>query len=282
MEFEWLDCISLPGNPAKPNDDSWAHEGRAAVVFDGATGLGESLLPGNSDAAWLAQFGARRLMAHARDGDGPREALRSALADAERSFIGLRRRAPKENYETPFAAMMFAVADATGFEALWFGDCVALVQRPGGAVEIIGEAFDKRSAEARSVAMLASAKGIPPAASTNRPEFFPALRAGRNRFNTGKGSWLFAPDARAADHVTATHVTAPRGTAVLLASDGFLALASDYQCYDAQGLIAAAQSNGLAALGTELRAVEEGDPEGRRFARFKKSDDATALLLRLI
>jgi hypothetical protein len=31
----------------------------------------------------------------------------------------------------------------------------------------------------------------------------------------------------------------------------------------------------------ELRAVEDGDPEGVRFPRFKKSDDATALLVRV-
>ncbi len=68
---------------------------------------------------------------------------------------------------------------------------------------------------------------------------------------------------------------------LLIASDGFLALTSDYDSYDSAGLLAAAKSKGLAALGEELRAVEETDPLGERFSRFKKSDDATALLLRL-
>jgi len=43
----------------------------------------------------------------------------------------------------------------------------------------------------------------------------------------------------------------------------------------------AAQEKGLAALGEELRAIEAGDSGGDKFPRFKKSDDATALLLRL-
>jgi hypothetical protein len=34
-------------------------------------------------------------------------------------------------------------------------------------------------------------------------------------------------------------------------------------------------------LGEELRAIEAGDSGGDKFPRFKKSDDATALLLRL-
>jgi hypothetical protein len=66
-----------------------------------------------------------------------------------------------------------------------------------------------------------------------------------------------------------------------LASDGFLALVSDYGAYSADSLMAAALDKGLAALGDELRAIEAADPDGARFARFKKSDDATAILLRL-
>ena len=280
MEFTFLDALSIPGNPARPNDDAWGQTSGAAVVLDGATNLGESLLPGDSDAAWIARFAARRLMAHCQEGARPRDALSAALRDAQVSFNGLRKRAPKENYENPYASMMFARATAKGFDALWFGDCVALVKRPESGVEIVGEAFDKRAAESRRVAMLARAKGLAPAAGYNRPEFLSALRTARNSVNTDKGGWLFGPDAQAADHVRSRHIDAPAGTALLLASDGFLALASDYGLYDAETLAEAAKTKGLEALGRELRLTEESDPEGLRFPRFKKSDDATAVLLR--
>jgi hypothetical protein len=46
-------------------------------------------------------------------------------------------------------------------------------------------------------------------------------------------------------------------------------------------LFAAAEGRGLAALAGELRSIEAADPEGVRFPRFKRSDDATALLLRV-
>ena len=59
MQFEFIDALSIPGHPAKPNDDAWGQTSGAAVVLDGATNLGDSLLPGESDAAWLARFGAR-------------------------------------------------------------------------------------------------------------------------------------------------------------------------------------------------------------------------------
>lgn len=281
MPFTILDALSIPGNPAKPNDDALAHFERAAVVFDGATGLGEPLLPGDSDAAWIARFGANRLMAHLKEGAAAQVALKSALEDAERSFNGLARRKPEETYEIPFASMMLAVESAAGFDALWFGDCAALVKRDREDAFIVGEAFDKKSAERDGAARLAAKTGLAPAAGVNRPEILPALRRARNRLNTDGGSWTFGPDPRAAEHAGFARVAAHAGTHVLIGSDGFLALVSEYAAYDVEGLVAAARSKGLAALGQELRAIEEGDPEGHAYPRFKKSDDATALLLKI-
>lgn len=282
MPFDLVDSMSVPADPAKPNEDAFAAEANDVAVFDGATCLGEMLLPGPSDAAWIAHFGARRLMAHRRDGEAPKDALRLALADAQKSFIGLRRRPPKDTWEIPFASMMFVSAMENGFEALWFGDCAALVLDTGENVEIVGEAFDKRAAEARRVKMMAEAKGLPPAGGVSRAEFLPLLRAARNKVNTREGGWLFSPDARATDHVASKHMAAPPGTLILLATDGFLALASDYGAYSAQGLVEAVRDKGLRTLSEELRALEDGDGEGRRFPRLKKSDDATAVLLRMI
>jgi serine/threonine protein phosphatase PrpC len=281
MKFELLDSLSLPGNPEKPNDDALARSASAAVVFDGATGLGENLMPGASDAAWLATFGSRRLMAHLSDGDAPKEAVRAAMEDAQKSYKVLRKREPKERYEIPYASLMLACATPDGANMLWFGDCAALVKRPDEPVEIVGVAFDSRTLESSRVAKLAAKHGLLPAAGINRPEYMEALRKARNYANTQKGHWTFAPDPNAADHASEQVIAAPPGTMLLLCTDGFLALASDYGRYDPQTLIDAAQAKGLKALGEELRAIEAADPGGTKYPRFKTSDDATALLVRL-
>jgi hypothetical protein len=281
MQFAVLDQLTLPGNPAKPNEDALGAAEGMAVVMDGATGLGEPLMPGKSDAAWLAGFGVRRILAHGRDGASGREAVTAALFDAQTSYEALRKRPPAETYEIPFASMMLAVANADGFEALFYGDCAGLVKRPGEAVEVVGIAFEARALESSHVARLAKSKGLNPAGDINRLEFLDALRKSRNRVNTAKGHWLFGPDAAAADHVRSGMFAAPAGTKLLLSTDGFLALASDYGRYDAETLMEAAQAKGLGAMGAELRAIESGDPEGVAFPRFKTSDDATALLLEL-
>jgi serine/threonine protein phosphatase PrpC len=128
--------------------------------------------------------------------------------------------------------------------------------------------------------MVAQMANMSAASGINRPEIEPLLRAARNRINSGR-NWLFSPDVRAADHVSRRHLSLQKDALLLLASDGFLALVSDYNVYDMQGLMAAAAAKGLAALGTELRAIEDADPLGEKFPRFKKSDDATAVLLRV-
>jgi hypothetical protein len=282
VPFEVIDSLTLPGDPAKPNDDAFAHRARAAVVMDGATGLGESLMPGPSDAAWVSRFGANRLMAHSEEGLNPHDAVAAALRDTENSFVNLRRRTPIETYEMPFSSMMFVTQTAAGFDALWFGDCAVLVERPGDAVELVGDAIKKKVREADRVKALAASLGENAASNSLRNAFLPALRAARNTVNTERGGWLFGPDARAAEHVASARVFAPTGTTLLLVSDGFLAFASDYDRYDIAALMTAAREKGLKSLGGELREIEAADPDGARFPRFKKSDDATALLLKIV
>jgi hypothetical protein len=310
MSFEVLEHLSLAGDPAKANEDALGYGGNAALVIDGATPLGDGLMPGPSDAAWIAQFGARRLMAHLRDGDGARKALRATLGDAQKSFEALRRHEPEEMWQMPCASMMSVVEINTGpppfraqsaqegevavagpqtsegrrgleIELLWFGDCAALIKQGDQPVTVVGETFDKRAAEARRAQALAKEKNLSPAANLSRAEFLGSLRASRNRINSGN-NWLFSPDVKAAAHVSRRVMKVKSGSELLLLSDGFLALASDYGVYSPDSLMAAALSKGLVSLGEELRAIEAADGGGDRFPRFKKSDDATALLLRLV
>ena len=277
MTFVLLESLSLPGDPAKTNEDAYAHADNAALVLDGATPLGDPLMPGPSDAAWLAQFGARRLMAHLNDGDAPKDALTNTLTDAQKSFEALRRHPVREKWQTPCASLMLAAESKSALEFLWFGDCTALLQHGDGCA-IIGDAFERRGLETYSARRQAQEKNLKPAPDLNRAALLDGMRATRNRINSGK-NWLFSPEPRAAAHVSRQLINVPAGALLLIASDGFLALATDYGAYDEMSLVTAAKSKGLAALGAELRAIESADPMGEKFARFKKADDSTALLL---
>ncbi len=75
---------------------------------------------------------------------------------------------------------------------------------------------------------------------------------------------------------------APSGSDILLTSDGFSALVDLYGRMDAEELMRAALIRALRRLADVARLIEtHEDPDGILFPRFKLSDDATALLLRV-
>jgi hypothetical protein len=282
MQFQILDSVSVPGNPEKPNEDAFAHTEQMAVVFDGVTAITEPLMPGKSDPAWLAQFAARRLAAHSNDGGNPRDWIANAATDASKSFTALRRRGPAERYEIPYASlMMTAIGDDT-LDAFWFGDCAAIVKPAAGGAQVIGDAIDSRTREREFIAGLAASEGVSPIAALASANSKPTLRARRNKFNTPKGPWLFAPDPKCAKNASTARAAIAPGAVVLIASDGLLSLITDYERYTPETFVDAAMSGGLAALVEEVRAIEADDPEGIGHPRFKKSDDATGILLRVV
>jgi hypothetical protein len=65
MRLRRLDAITDAGGAGRPNDDAMCVGPGIAAVLDGATGLGSRLLDVPSDAAWVAERGAERLLHHA-------------------------------------------------------------------------------------------------------------------------------------------------------------------------------------------------------------------------
>lgn len=282
-----LDQLSLPGRPDKPNDDTLGYSGAVAFVLDGATGLGDTpLMPGVSDAAWVAHAVRDGLMRHAHGMAGDLAALcRMALLDVEREFEAQRHRETFERYEIPWATLVMIGMTRGEAHIAFLGDSRILVQDPTGPVHHFGAPLAYRKGEQTlASSMIAKAKetghrslGI----ESIRDTVMPQLRRARSKVNTSEGYWLAGPDARSAHNLAETKLKLEGPAVALLMTDGFYALAEDYGVYDDRSLIAAAQSKGLAALGRELRAIEDADPMGARFPRMKKSDDATALLVQL-
>ena len=269
MRLQLIDQVTAPGDIARPNEDAWCASESFAAVLDGATGLGEPLLEAPSDAAWLADAGAEALMRHAPKAHG-RDLLSAVLTELERRFLDARLRAPAEMYELPMASAV--MAQATNSEALtllWYGDCCAVIERPGAPAEVIGDVSAKRSEEAQRASRAAAALGRGPAGSLRTPEVLAALRADRNRWNQAGGPWTFAPDVRCAEHAGIATLAAPSGAWLLLATDGFTALATDYGRCSLPALLGVARERGLATVLADVRAVEHADPEGRAYPRIQ-------------
>jgi hypothetical protein len=278
-----LDKISVPGRPDKANDDAMGAAGSVAFVLDGATGLGDTpLLPGESDAAWVANFAAAALAAHAPGLAGDLDSLAfKAMSDVKAAFESQRLRETFARYEIPWATLAICGVTRGTFHTGFLGDSRILVRDASGAVHHFGAPLKYRKYE-RSLAssMIAQAKGAQIGIESIRATVLPQLRAARERVNTPEGYWLLGPDPRAAAHVVRSSMELLEPIFALLMTDGFYALTEDYRLYSDIGLVEAAIGKGLAALCGELRDVEEDDPSGLKYPRMKKSDDATAILLR--
>lgn len=271
MRFDVLQSISLAGTSATPNDDRLGAGDGVAWVIDGATDLGEPGLVGTrGGAAWIAQEANSAFTAA---GDASVDAIcKGASARIHRRFEAVRTRAPLGAWELPSASFLLVRAMVAGVECGWLGDCAALLKR-GDTVERIGPLASKQ-AETDHAASLAD------------HDLGQKIRSGpvRDSLRMARASddrRVLGVDPAMVDHVGRAVLPAAPGDELLLMTDGFAALVDVYGVFDDAGLMAAVSTNGLADVALQLRQIEEDDAGCSRFARFKRSDDATALWLRL-
>lgn len=287
MKLDVLDTLSIAGSLEKPNEDAFGHGPDCAWVLDGATGLADTpLLPGRSDAAWLAWFASRQIekkVAERKQAVARRDLkqlTRSVIEDACAEFEILRVRDPVARYELPTAAMMMARAGEGGLECAFFRDCrLFLLTEDGAFHDVGGDPAWEAAAKRDNARLLGGENG---GASLRSPGVLEHLRAQRERQNREGGYWILGLEPRAADFISLQSIELTGPAVGLLASDGFAALALDYGRYSPQELVRTARDTGLGALGAELRKIErDEDPDRVRFPRFKQSDDATALMFRV-
>lgn len=287
MTIELLETIHDPGTIRGTNDDSWGHVGHYAWVFDGATGLGESQLTcTTSDAAWLAHAGTAALKARAPSHRGPLTALAAeVIDDVTRRFDAEAVQQPRARYERPTAGLMLIRQQGGAVDCLNFGDCKLLLRDDTHGFRAFGSDVQSEAYETRLATRFSQhrqAEGESGEPDQHRSVFLERLRAVRNRHNTPDGYWVFGLDAEAAEHARTARFEIDTPAVALLMTDGFEALAGDYGRYSEEGLLDAALTRGLASLKDELRHIEHAlDPEAHQFPRFKRSDDATAMLVKL-
>lgn len=277
-----IEGLSLPGSPERVNEDALGAGKSIAFVLDGVTGLADTpVMPGKSDAAWASHAARDLLVAHEGTSD-----LRTLVGDVARDmtarFEAERLRPPAARYEIPWTTLsMIRVADAR-LDVAFVGDSRVLVETSDDEVHNFGINPSRSAFETNLAAkMIAARKEQALGVESIRATVLPDLRRSRDTVNTPQGYWLLGPDAAVGAHVSVASLALTGPATVLLATDGFYALVEDYKRYGDRELIATAQTLGLSILGRELRHIEDDDPEGVKYPRMKKSDDATALLVRV-
>ncbi|MGY0236553.1 hypothetical protein [Longispora urticae] len=96
--------------------------------------------------------------------------------------------------------------------------------------------------------------------------------------NQPGGYWIAQTDPSAASHARVGTVSGVRGA--LLMSDGAALLAAEFGVLTWAELVEVGYSQGPSALIALTREWEDRDPEGVRWPRYKRRDDATAVVCR--
>ncbi|MHA6718362.1 hypothetical protein ACX40Y_02810 [Sphingomonas sp. RS6] len=268
-----IQSISLAGAADTPNDDRAGSATAHAWVIDGATDLGPPGLVGRQGgAAWLAGQAHAAFMAVA---DAPLAAMCGAVAEVlANDYASARTRDPYGRWELPIAAFLAVRLDGDALECGWLGDCVGLLRGDSGVTRI-GPLPADRDAEAAHAASLAE-YGLGAVKQAEAP-IIDSLRAARDR----PGRSVLGVEPATLTRLETARINCTPGDDLLLMTDGFAALIDSYAALDATSLMAALIQDGLPALAIALRAIEATDSACTRYPRFKRSDDATAIWLRV-
>ena len=285
MQIDVIDSISDPGKPERANEDRLAWNASSAFVVDGATGLGDQqFMTGfGSDAAWIAEFAAKRLMSEITPEADFADIIRRISQDARISFEALAGDPPRHAW--PVAALAGVRVTPNGLQFAGLGDSVVYILHDDGREEslmALPDAFEREQAAAR--AHIARLGGIGAAGmATSDPKTLADLRRNRERQNTADGTvWSLSLVPQTADHIATATIDVSGGATAIICSDGLADLVSLYGQYTPGSLIRRAVTAGLPSLIKELRQLErEIDPEGLRYPRLKQSDDTTAILCRI-
>ena len=277
MTINILETINSPGKGRGTGDDRYGFDegAGAAWVFDGATDLTDlRLFDGfEADAAWIAETLSRHLSLNAPAPDqSAADYFAAVLSDlretaAKQSKIPLERVPPEA---LPIASGMWMRHRGGRVEFAWLGDCMALIEAPSGAVEVVGseEKSDRETEVNRKMARMTP------------EEKLAELRRIRAIQNTVDEHAIFGMNPAASGNLNVVSRAVSSGAHITLMTDGLWRLIDPYATHTPGTLAGLISEAGLSGAIEALRGHEASD--GRDLTtRHKSADDACAVLLKM-
>lgn len=260
------DAVGFIGDP---------HDIEAAWALDGVTGINDKGLGlMGSDAQWFVA----RIDRHLRNLLPGAKDLPQAMSDLiDRLSADLAGHALPDKFDPP-AACIAAVCRVDGrWQAVRLGDCRLLAQDRNGIRRIVDFANDDFDHWVTAEAMRLRATGM-----TDLKDIARAMRQvqfdNRRRRNRPGGYGVIEADRACLAFAEYMELEDP--SSVLLTSDGFFRLVDYYSQISEADLLARSGYDGeIARLYETMRKLEDGDPDGTQYPRFKPKDDASAIAL---
>jgi hypothetical protein len=257
------------------NEDFIAATAGVVVVIDGASvppGLATGCVHGT---AWFARrLGTQLLALLTTEADrSPADSLAQAISDvaalhADTCDLG--------HPGSPSATVAILREQPDAVDCLVLGDTTILLEEPAG-IRVVTDDRLEHVAGVQHRAMHQHATG----SADHARSFAQLVTEQRRHRNHPDGFWVASTDPSAAQHAltdTAVRDGLPRA-AVL--SDGATRLVDRFGLLDWPSFLDTLAQQGPEAIIGQVRAAESSDPEGRRWPRGKRHDDASAVYLDL-
>lgn len=281
LSIELKESLCCSGRENGLNEDAVITAPNLVVVLDGATGLSNKQVPGYpSPANWLVSEIAAILPAAWEYNRDFKFALALTLKILKAKFEQITSHLePFEDYEMPFAAMIALVQEDSGLNLYRAADCEAYVKAPDGKVS---SAFPPSLLNAMDSAVVSEyvehlKKGCSP--DLARRLVLPQIRKNRSLANKPEGYIALGLDPECVFLLEDRPFFDQKGFEFLMCSDGFSRWTDTFSLGTETQLIQACGSRGLQSVYQEIRQAEQRDSDTLAFPRFKKSDDASAVLV---
>jgi hypothetical protein len=269
-----VQLATIAGRDDRPNEDFPAALADCAVLLDGAGGPAEMPTGCRHGTDWyVRQLGVRLL---AWLGGRPEQSLTAMLAAGITEVNGLHDgscdlTAPG----TPSTTVVMARLRPDGVEYLVLGDSTLLIDRRGQPPRVITDQRIEEVAVAEQAAMNALPTGTPEHFAA-RVRFVGRQRELRNRPG---GYWITSADPAAAGQAFTGVEPVDGLRSVTLLSDGATRFV-EFGLGGWPALLELLGAQGISAVFDRIRAAEADDPDGTRWPRAKRHDDAAIVHFR--
>lgn len=135
------------------------------------------------------------------------------------------------------------------------------------------------SVDTVAIAEIQASHECPAGAADHDERLHDLISAQRRLRNTPAGYWLAGSQPEAAEHAIVGSIALADVRRAAVLTDGAARLVEPFRVTDWNGLLDTLSRDGPRELLRQLRRAEADDPEGRRWPRYKPSDDATVAYL---
>jgi hypothetical protein len=261
---------------AAGNEDFIAATASAVVVIDGASvpsGLGTGCGHGT---AWFAhRLGIQLLALLTTEVDhSPSDSLAQAITDVAALHADT---CDLSHPGSPSATVAILREQPDAVDYLVLGDTTILLEEPTG-IRVVTDDRLESVAAGQHRAMHQHATG----SADHDLSFAELVTEQRRHRNHPDGFWVASTDPAAARHALTGTVTRDGLRRAAVLSDGATRLVDRFGLLDWSRYLDVLAEQGPDAIIAQVRAAEDSDPDGQRWPRGKRHDDASAAYCRLI